>query len=452
MNSKSYGDYVVMKFGGTSVGTPERIRGVASLIEGPEPKVVVLSAMSGVTNTLVEISRLFTEGNVQGALGLIEGLREKYSAAISELYRREETKEAARQFVAGKMDFIRNFSEELFTDFEEKQILAVGEMISVRMMAAFLRESGRSVTCLNALDYMVTDKYGEPNLRITREKLLELLALYPEQNLFLTEGYICMNAYAETDNLKRGGSDYTATIIGACLDAREIQIWTDIDGLHNNDPRVVEGTAPVRELHFNEAAELAYFGAKILHPSCILPAQMANIPIRLLNTFDPSAPGTLISNRIEEGRLKAVAIKDGITVLRIVSNRRLIARAFLRRVFEAFEKYQTPIDVVSTSEVAVSVGIDSSRRLEELLLELRNYGEVMSDKEMSIICIAGDLNWKNAGFEGAIIQALEDLPIRMISYGGSNHNVSVVIRTADKQEALRRLSKHLFAPKGGVTK
>ena len=444
MNKKSYSDFVVMKFGGTSVGNPHRIKEVAGLISGAEPKIVVLSAMSGVTNTLVEISRLYTEGNVQGALGLVQGLQEKYYKAVDELYAKEETKASIREFVDKRMDFIRKFQEELFTDFEEKQVLSLGEIISVRMMAAYLREQGKSVTALPALDFMVTDKYGEPNLKMIREKLLEILGGFPEQTFFLTEGYICKNAYAEIDNLKRGGSDYTATIIGACIDAKEIQIWTDIDGLHNNDPRVVEHTTPVRELHFDEAAELAYFGAKILHPSCILPAQMANIPIKLLNTFDPAAPGTLISNKIQEGELKAVAIKDGITVLRILSNRRFIARVFLRRVFEAFEKFQTPIDIVSTSEVAVSVGIDSGRRLEELLIELRNSGEVMVDKDMSVICIAGDLNWKNVGFESSVIQALEDIPIRMISYGGSNHNVSVVIRTEDKTEALRRLSTHLF--------
>lgn len=448
MNKKTYSDYVVMKFGGTSVGSPERIKEVAGLISGSEPKIVVLSAMSGVTNTLVEISRLYAEGNARGALALVAGLEEKYYKAIDELYSKEATKEGLKDFVLHRMNFIRKFQEELFTDFEEKQVLSLGEIISVRMMAAYLNESGKSVTALPALDFVVTDKYGEPNLKIIRERLSDLLATYPDQTLFLTEGYICKNAYAEIDNLKRGGSDYTATIIGACIDAKEIQIWTDIDGLHNNDPRVVEHTSPVRELHFSEAAELAYFGAKILHPSCILPAQMANIPIRLLNTFEPSAPGTLISNRIDEGWLKAVAIKDGITVLRINSNRRFTARAFLRRVFEAFEKFQTPIDIVSTSEVAVSVGIDSTHRLEELLIELRNYGEVSPDNDMSVICIAGDLNWKNAGFEGAILQALEDIPIRMISYGGSNHNVSVVIRTEDKVRALRLLSKHLFGEAG----
>lgn len=447
MKKKSYSEYVVMKFGGTSVGSPERIREVAQLISDTQPKVVVLSAMSGVTNTLVAISSLFSEGNTQGALALVGELEAKYDQAIDELYNKDNSKESVRAFVKKKMDFIRSFSEELFTDFEEKQVLALGEMISVRMMATHLHEEGRSVTAIPALDFMVTDKYGEPNLPIIREKLQDILAGYPDQTLFLTEGYICKNAYAEIDNLKRGGSDYTATIIGAAMDAKEVQIWTDIDGLHNNDPRVVEHTSPVRALHFSEAAELAYFGAKILHPSCILPAQMANIPIRLLNTFEPSAPGTLISNRIDEGTLKAVAIKDGITVLRINSNRRFIARAFLRRVFEAFEKFQIPIDIVSTSEVAVSVGIDDTRRLEELLIDLRDYGEVLPDYDMSIICIAGDLNWKNVGFEGTIIRALEDIPIRMISYGGSNHNVSVVIRTEDKNEALRLLSKHLFGEK-----
>ncbi len=445
MEKRSYSEYYVMKFGGSSVSTPERITQVGKLISGKEPKVVVLSAMGGVTNTLVEISHYYRTGNVQGALMLIDQLAQRYAEVISGLYRSEKCRSEATTFVLGKMDFLRAFQREAFTDFEEKQVLAVGEMVSVYMMYLHLREVGRDSTMISALDYMSTDKYGEPDLGKISAKLHDLISRYPEQTLFLTEGYICRNAYAEVDNLKRGGSDYTASIVGAVLDAKEIQIWTDIDGLHNNDPRVVRHTEPVHKLHFSEAAELAYFGAKILHPSCILPAQMANIPVRILNTMDPSAEGTLISNRIDEGEIKAIAVKDGITALRIISTRRLVPHGFLRKVFETFERHQTSIDLVATSEVAVSLGIDSTRRLEELLAELRKFSTVSVDEEMSIICIAGDLNWKNTGKEGDIVKALEDIPIRMITYGGSNHNVSVLIRTQDKQRALELLSEHLFA-------
>lgn len=444
MNKRSYSDFVVMKFGGSSVGNAERIREVGKLIRTPEPKIVVLSAMSGVTNTLVEISDLFRRTNTQGALELIDKLREKYTTEISLLYSNPEVKEQALSFVCRKMDFLKQFKKELFTEFEEKQVLAQGEIISTMMMRLHLRDIGIQSTIIPALSYMSTDKYGEPAMGRIQSTLIELLRKYPEENLFITEGYICQNAYAEVDNLKRGGSDYTASIVGAALDAKEIQIWTDIDGLHNNDPRVVPKTKAVRSLHFDEAAELAYFGAKILHPTCIQPAKMANIPVRLLNTMEPTAKGTLISNRIVEGAIKAVAAKDNITVVRIISTRMLLAHGFLRRVFEVFERYQTPIDMVTTSEVAVSVSIDSTSRLEEILAELKKFSTVSLDEEMTIICIAGDLNWKNVGFEAAVIEAMGDIPVRMISYGGSNHNVSVLIRTADKVKALTELNARLF--------
>lgn len=444
MKKRIYSDFIVMKFGGTSVGNADRIREVGKLISTPQPKIVVLSAMSGVTNTLVEISDLFRRTNVQGALELIERLRQKYMDAISDLYSSAEIKEQAQGFVDKKMKFLKNFQKELFTDFEEKQVLAQGEIISTMMMMLHLRESGIQSTILPALKYMSTDKYGEPAMGRIQDSLLDLMAQYPDETLFITEGYICQNAYAEVDNLKRGGSDYTASIVGAVLDAQEIQIWTDIDGLHNNDPRVVEKTKAVRSLHFDEAAELAYFGAKILHPTCIQPAKMANIPVRLLNTMDPSAEGTLISNRITEGAIKAIAAKDNITVIRIISTRMLLAHGFLRRVFEVFERYQTSIDMVTTSEVAVSVTIDNTSRLEEILAELKKFSTVSLDEEMTIMCIAGDLNWKNVGFEAAVIEAMGDIPVRMISYGGSNHNVTVLIRTADKVEALNQLNNCLF--------
>lgn len=444
MNKRTYSDFVVMKFGGTSVGSAKHIREVGKLISTPQPKIVVLSAMSGVTNTLVEISDLFRKTNIQGALELIDKLTEKYHSTIADLYSNPEIVEQALAFVERKMNFLRGFQRELFTDFEEKQVLAQGEIVSTMMMMLHLRDIGVHATIIPALGYMCTDKYGEPAMGRIQSDLVELLSQYPEETLFITEGYICQNAYAEVDNLKRGGSDYTASIVGAVLDAQEIQIWTDIDGLHNNDPRVVAKTKAVRSLHFDEAAELAYFGAKILHPTCIHPAKMANIPVRLLNTMEPTAPGTLISNRITEGMIKAIAAKDNITAIRIISTRMLLAHGFLRRVFEVFERYQTPIDMVTTSEVAVSVTIDNTSRLEEILAELKRFSTVSLDEDMTIICIAGDLNWKNVGFEAAVIEAMGDIPVRMISYGGSNHNVSVLVRTTDKKEALNQLNNHLF--------
>lgn len=435
-----------MKFGGTSVGSSERIKEVGRLINNGERKIVVLSAMGGVTNILVEICEHFRHRNPQGAIALIETLTDKYKGVIDTLYASPECREKVLAFVQKKMEYIESFKEELFSDFEEKCVLALGELISTEMMKVHLMEIGVSAVKLPALDFMVTNKLGEPDLERISESVKKLLSQYPDTTLFLTEGYICRNAYAEIDNLKRGGSDYTASILGACIDAKEVQIWTDIDGMHNNDPRIVEGTSPVRNLHFDEAAELAYFGAKILHPTCIHPAKMQNIPVRLLYTMDPSAPGTLISNIIEPEKIKAVAVKDDITTIKVLSTRLLLAHGFLRRVFEVFERHQTAIDLVTTSEVAVTVTIDNQSRLEEILAELKRFATVSIDSNMSIICIAGDLNWKNSGFEAEIIKALEDIPVRMISYGGSNHNVSVVIRTEDKIEALKKLSKHLFKP------
>ncbi|KGL49393.1 aspartate kinase [Porphyromonas cangingivalis] len=438
---------LIMKFGGTSVGSSERIKEVGRLINDAKTKIVVLSAMGGVTNILVEICEHFRHQNPQGALSLIEVLSDKYKGVIDSLYSSAESRVRVTAFVQEKMDYIESFKDELFSDFEEKCVLALGELISTEMMKVHLAEIGVAAVKLPALDFMVTNKFGEPDLERISESLKKLLSQYPDTKLFLTEGYICRNAYAEIDNLKRGGSDYTASILGACIDAKEVQIWTDIDGMHNNDPRIVEGTSPVRNLHFDEAAELAYFGAKILHPTCIHPAKMQNVPVRLLYTMDPSAPGTLISNVIEPEKIKAVAVKDGITTIKVLSTRLLLAHGFLSRVFEVFERHQTPIDLVTTSEVAVTVAIDNQSRLEEILSELKRFATVSIDNNMSIICIAGDLNWKNVGFEADIIKALEDIPVRMISYGGSNHNVSMVIRTEDKIDALQKLSKKLFSPK-----
>ena len=317
-------------------------------------------------------------------------------------------------------------------------------MISTGMMNLYLNECGVNSVLIPALDYMRTDKNAEPDPVYIKEHLQKLLDEHNEADLFITQGYICRNAYGEIDNLQRGGSDYSASLIGAAINAEEIQIWTDIDGMHNNDPRYVEGTSPVRQLNFEEAAELAYFGAKILHPTCILPAKLNNIPVRLLNTMQPEAPGTLISNAMEKGRIKAVAAKDNIISIKIKSGRMLLATGFLRKVFETFENYQTPIDMVTTSEVGVSVTIDNRKHLDEIVDDLKKYGTVTVDEDMVIVCVVGDLEWDNIGFEARIVQAMKDVPVRMISYGGSNFNVSLLVKAADKRRALQALSDHLF--------
>ena len=433
----------ILKFGGTSVGSAQRMKDVAKLITG-ERNIIVLSAMSGTTNSLVEISDYLYKKNPDGANEVINKLASKYMGHVEELYATNEYKQKAKELIKYHFEYIRTFTKDLFTLFEEKVVLAQGELISTGMMNLYLNECGVNSVLLPALDYMRTDKNAEPDPVYIREKLNKLLEEHKDADLFITQGYICRNAYSEIDNLQRGGSDYSASLIGAAVDAEEIQIWTDIDGMHNNDPRIVNGTAPIRHLHFEEAAELAYFGAKILHPTCILPAKLNNIPVRLLNTMQPEAPGTLISNETEKGKIKAVAAKDNITAIKIKSGRMLLATGFLRKVFEIFENYQTPIDMVTTSEVGVSCTIDNCKHLEEIVNDLKKYGTVTVDKDMLIVCVVGDLDWDNVGFEALIVQALKDVPVRMISYGGSNYNVSLLIKAEDKQKALQALSDQLF--------
>jgi aspartate kinase len=434
----------VLKFGGTSVGSAQRMKDVASLIKNSR-SIVVLSAMSGTTNSLVEISEYLYRKNPDGASEIINKLAIKYYGHAEQLYRTSEYRQRAKELIAYHFDYIRTFTKDLFTLFEERVVLAQGELLSTGMMNLYLNESGISSVILPALDYMRTNKNAEPDPVYIREKLTQLLDEHKDAaDLYLTQGYICRNAYGEIDNLQRGGSDYTASLIGAAIHAEEVQIWTDIDGMHNNDPRFVENTTPVRHLHFEEAAELAYFGAKILHPTCILPAKLNNIPVRLLNTLQPEAQGTLISNKTEKGRIKAVAAKDNITAIKIKSGRMLLATGFLRKVFEIFENYQTPIDMVTTSEVGVSCTIDSRKRLDEIVDDLKKFGTVSVDTDMVIICVVGDMEWENVGFEASIVNALKDIPLRMISYGGSNYNVSLLVKSADKQRALQALSNYLF--------
>ena len=434
----------VLKFGGTSVGSPERMKGVAKLINDGDKKIVVLSAMSGTTNSLVEISDYLHKNNPEGANEVINNLERKYKQHINELYSTDEYKQKTWSLIKDIFNGIRSFTKDVFTLFEEKVILAQGELMSTNMVTNYLLEQGVNVVLLPALEYMRTDKNSEPDTTYIKNKLAAQLEMHPNADLYITQGFICRNAYGEVDNLQRGGSDYSASLIGAAVNASEIQIWTDIDGIHNNDPRIVDKTSPVRQLHFEEAAELAYFGAKILHPTCIQPAKFANIPVRLLNTMEPTAPGTLISNDTELGKIKAVAAKDNITAIQIKSGRMLLAYGFLRKVFEIFESYQTSIDMICTSEVGVSVSIDDTKHLNEIVNDLKKYGIVTVDHDMCIICVVGDLRWENVGFEAKALDAMSEIPVRMISFGGSDYNISFLVSKEDKKRALQSLSDHLF--------
>ena len=435
----------VMKFGGTSVGSAERIKNVAELISKRGKNIIVLSAMAGTTNTLVEISDYLYKKNVDGAKETINNLEMKYKQTINDLYSTETAKEEAYCEIKACFNYIRSLSKDIFTLFEEKEILAQGEIMSTVMMNLYLRENGIKSELLPALDYMKTDKNGEPDTNYIRQRLNNLLDKHEAAEIFITQGYICRNAYGEIDNLQRGGSDFSASLVGAAINAEEIEIWTDIDGMHNNDPRYVENTKPVEKLNFEEAAELAYFGAKILHPTCIQPAKLNNIPVRLLNTLDPNAKGTLIGNDSISNPIKAVAAKDNITAIKIKSGRMLLAYGFLRKVFEIFEAHKTAIDMIVTSEVGVSVTIDSEKNLDNILEDLRKFGTVTVDHDMVIICVVGNLEWMNKGFEAKAIEALKDIPVRMISYGGSNYNISFLIRKEDKTKALQLLSQKLFS-------
>lgn len=435
----------VMKFGGTSVGSPDRMKNVASLItESGDPTFVVLSAMSGTTNSLIEISNYLYKKNPDGANEVINKLEKKYMQHVEELYSTDEYKEKTREFMREEFKYMRSFTKDIFTSFEEKSIVAQGEIMSTNMVLNYLQEQGIKATLLSAFDFMRTDKNAEPDAQYIKEKLTAIMTENEGYQIYITQGFICLNAYGEIDNLQRGGSDFTASLIGVALGAEEIQIWTDIDGMHNNDPRIVDETEAIRQLNFEEAAELAYFGAKILHPTCVQPAKYAGIPVRLKNTMDPAADGTIIDNVLRKGKIKAVAAKDNITAIKIKSSRMLLATGFLRKVFEIFETYQTPIDMVATSEVGVSMSIDNVKHLNDIVDELKKYGTVTVDSDMCIVCVVGDLDWSNLGFETLVLDAMKDIPVRMISYGGSNYNISFLIKESDKKRALQNLSDRLF--------
>ena len=435
----------VLKFGGTSVGSANRMKELVKLVVNDESKIVVLSAMSGTTNKLVEIATNLFNKNIELAKQLIDDLEKIYLHEVNELYTNSEFKQKGNSLIKYHFDYLRSFTLDLFTANEEKAVLAQGELLSTAMFHFHLEELGINSVLLPALNFMRIDENEEPDMNYIESNIAIELNKYSTNNLFITQGYICRNAFGEIDNLKRGGSDYTASIVGAAINATEVQIWTDIDGMHNNDPRIVTKTHPIHELSFDEAAELAYFGAKILHPTCILPAQKKNIPVLLKNTMDPSAPGTIISNnnKIEEG-IKAVAAKDGICAINIKSDRMLLAHGFLRAVFEVFERYKTSIDMITTSEIAVSLTIDNDAHLVAIIKELETFAHVEVEKNQTIICVVGHLPKNKSGFGNKIFEALKDIPLRMVSYGGSANNVSLLVNSTHKKDALVALNKGLF--------
>ncbi|MBP2690397.1 MAG: aspartate kinase [Muribaculaceae bacterium] len=434
----------VLKFGGTSVGTADRIKHVAKLITSSGHNLVVLSAMAGTTNTLVEIADYCSKGNIPGAQDTLNNLLLKYQDVIGNLFDDGQSRDTANAVIAERFSYMRALIESDFSSADAREILAQGELMSTALMNIYLNSRGVKSTLLPALDYMRTDSFGEPDMKYIATRLRRLIELNRDADVFITQGYICTNDRGEIDNLKRGGSDYSASIIGAVIGADEIQIWTDIDGMHNNDPRFVNTTSPVSQLNFEEAAELAYFGAKILHPNCVLPAKLANIPVRLLNTLDPDAAGTVIYNMPPDRKIKAVAAKDNVTAIKIKSGRMLVAYGFLHKVFETFEKYQTSIDLMATSEVGVTVTIDDDSHLAALVDDLKHFGTVTVDRDMAIVSVVGDLEWHNCGFAAKAVCALQDVPVRLISYGGSDYNVSMLISSSDKVKALRLLSDALF--------
>lgn len=433
---------IVFKFGGTSVGSAENIKKAATIINNyNEKKIVVLSAVSGTTNQLVQINEFLADDKKVEAIALMNELELSYHQLIKALFSSESHRKNAESFIKTTFTEIRSLTDSSTKN--NKIILAQGELISTQLFQIYQSEIGHNSKLISALDFMSIDTHEEPDSANINTKLNAILAKN-ESNTYITQGFICLNASNNIDNLKRGGSDYSASLIGAAVQAQEIQIWTDIDGMHNNDPRFVENTFPIGEISFDEAAELAYFGAKILHPQSIIPAQKNNIPVLLKNTFNPDAKGTLIKNCSKSSGVRAVAAKDGIIAIKIKSYRMLMAYGFLKNVFEVFEKYQTPIDMITTSEIAVSLTIDNPKYLKEILAELDTFGKVDYDTDMSIVCLAGNFSHSGKGITAAVLNCLTDVPIRMISYGGSQYNISLLVEKDDKVKALNVLNEGLF--------
>ena len=435
----------IMKFGGTSVGKPERMHHIVTLVTNqPEPVIVVLSALSGTTNALVEIGNHIAAGDRVSAKTTIDKLESHYHHFIQELVRKPEALEKASAIVAEHFEFLNIILRISYSEALSKDILAQGELLSTKLFCVYLSEQGIDHQLLPALEFMSIDANDEPQIGSIKVKLSQLLGKFKDKKLFVTQGYICRNARGEVDNLKRGGSDYTASLIGAAINASVCEIWTDIDGMHNNDPRVVKKTMPIEQLSFDEAAELAYFGAKILHPASIWPAQTYKIPVRLLNTMQPEAKGTLIAEEAGSVGVKAVAAKDNIIAIRIKSSRMLLAYGFLRKIFEVFEKYRTPIDMVTTSEVAVSLTIDSDIHLADILKELEPFGTIEVDKNQTIISVVGNQIAQTSDIVKKLFGSIMNVPIRMVSYGGSRHNISLLIAGEHKTQILQQLNRGMF--------
>ncbi|HLN73960.1 MAG TPA: aspartate kinase [Prolixibacteraceae bacterium] len=434
----------VLKFGGTSVGSVENMRAVMQLITDGQQKIVVLSAMSGTTNSLVEISNYLSKKNKDAARQVISQLEQKYQKVVNDLYKTQEKKEKGKAIITDIFQTIKSFTSGEFSQVGENTIVAQGELLSTALFTELMLENGYKCTYLPALDFMKIDSEKAADSYFIRENIARVLKESEPADYYITQGFICRNAEGEIDNLQRGGSDYTATLVGAAIDSEEVEIWTDIDGFHNNDPRFVENTKKIDQLSFDEAAELAYFGAKILHPQTVLPAKLQNIPVRLKNTMNPGDPGTLITSESVGHGIKAVAAKDGITAVKIRSYRMLNAYGFLKNVFEIFEFFKTPIDMISTSEVSVSLTIDSTKHLNEIVSELKEYGEVEVDTDLTIVCIVGDFIAEETGFAAKTFSALKDIPIRMISYGGSHHNISVLVKNDLKKQTLQAISNGLL--------
>ena len=434
-----------MKFGGTSVGRPERMHQVKDLItRSTEPTLVVLSALSGTTNALVGIGEALAAADKVLAKERIDTLHAHYLNFYPELLASPSGRTKAEGILKEHFEFLNILLKISFNEAIQRDILAQGELLSTKLFHTLLEELGISSVLLSALDFMSIDENSEPELGKISERLKAILAQHSDQRLFITQGYICKNHRNEVDNLKRGGSDYTASLVAAAIQASVCEIWTDIDGMHNNDPRVVDRTRPIAEMSFDEAAELAYFGAKILHPASIWPAQLHNVPVRLLNTMDPAAAGTLIKAEVAETGVKAIAAKDGITAIKIKSSRMLLAYGFLRRIFEVFESFKTPIDMITTSEVAVSVTIDDLSHLEQIVEELRRFGTVEVDSNQAIVCVVGNQVAETKGAIQSVMDSLVDIPVRMVSFGGSKHNVSILIDAQYKVQALKSLNEGVF--------
>ncbi|MDR3057595.1 MAG: aspartate kinase, partial [Prevotella sp.] len=434
----------VLKFGSASIATADKLRTVASIVSKEQGNIIVLSSMRGTAEALAEISDYLYRKNQEGAVEIINKLEKQYMDLVVSLFDRDEIKSLAIELISSKFNYIRTFTKDLFTLFEERVVMAQGELISSELFYLYMQDRKVNAVLIPALDFMRTYKYAAPDPVYFKDKLLALLDASKDADVYITQGYICRNAYGEIDDLRKGGSDFSASLIGVAVDAKEVQIWADVYSMQNNDPRYVKGTTPIRQLNFDEAAELAYFGSKILHPSSILPAKLADIPVRLKNTEFPESAGTLISNTTEVNVIKAVGARDNITAIKIKSGRMLLAHGFLRRVTEVFENYQTSIDMLATSEIGVSLTIDDNRNLQAIVDDLKKYGTVSVDPDMVIVSVIGDLESEDSGIAVDIMGSMNEIPVRMLSYGGSKYNFSFLIHKKDKEKTLQILNDKLF--------